>query len=182
MVSVEEQRDSTAIFLEFEESRTTWGGIGVSLLSGRTESGAWNVIGRVKNVSEESLNGTWVLIQLFDDLEEFLAFEEVPIPINPLPPGEASPFKVAFEGDLPIKRVSIAFKNSSGHPLSAADRRKKKDWVRVEIGDEDEYSPLPHPLHRLDETESQSIDIAGLSEEISHDHVFGDPERVLSAL
>ena len=156
-VSVEEQRDSAPIFLEFEGSEPQGVALEAAFLR-KVESGAWNVIGRVKNVSEESLNSTWVLIQLFDD-EEFLAFEEVPIAINPLLPGEASPFKVAFEGDLPIKRVSLAFKNSSGHPLSAADRRKQKDWVRVEIGDE---------FKTADKTESQSIDIAGVSEEISH--------------
>jgi hypothetical protein len=178
IVSVEEKRDSTAIFLEFEGIEPH----GVALESSslrRTESGAWNVIGRVKNISEENLNGTWVLIQLFDDLEEFLTFEEAPIPINPLPPWGASPFKVAFEGALPIKKVSIAFKNTLGHPLSAADRRKKRDWIKVEIGDEDKYFPPtpPSSFALVDESESQSVDIAGLSEEISNDKYSETPRE-----
>ena len=167
MVSVEEKRDSPAIFLEFEGIEPH----GVALESSslrRTENGAWNVIGRVKNISEESLGGTWVLIQLFDDLEEFLTFEEVPIPINPLPPGEASPFKVAFEGNIPIKKVSIAFKNTSGHPLSAADRRKKRDWAKVEIEDKDELFPSSS-FTSVNEGEPQSVDITGLSEEVLND-------------
>ena len=167
MVSVEEKRDSPAIFLEFEGIEPHWVALESSSLR-RTESGAWNVIGRVKNISEESLNGTWVLIQLFDDLEEFLTFEEVPIPINPLPPGEASPFKVAFEGNIPIKKVSIAFKNTSGHPLSAADRRKKRDWAKVEIEDKDELFPSSS-FTSVNEGEPQSVDITGLSEEVLND-------------
>jgi hypothetical protein len=93
----------------------------------KIQSGAWNVIGRAKNISDESLNDIWVLIQIFNDLEDLLTFEEVPIPINPIPPGEAFPFKVVFEGDLSIKRVSIAFKNASGYPIPAVDRRKKRE-------------------------------------------------------
>jgi hypothetical protein len=85
------------------------------------------------------LSDTWVLIQLFDVLEEFITFEEAPLPINPLPPDEGSPFKVIFEGELPIKRISIAFKNASGQPIPAVDKRKKREWVEVEITDEETH-------------------------------------------
>jgi hypothetical protein len=85
------------------------------------------------------LSDTWVLIQLFDVLGEFITFEEAPLPINPLPPDEGSPFKVIFEADLPIKRISIAFKNASGQPIPAVDKRKKREWVEVEISDEEEH-------------------------------------------
>jgi len=140
MVSVEEKEDFIAIFLEFQETGPHRIALESSYLR-RTQSGAWNVIGRVRNISEESLNDTWVLIQLFDDLEEFLAFEEAPIPINPLPPGEASPFKIIFDGNLPIQRVSIAIKNSSGYPLPAADRRREREWMEVETKDENGMKP-----------------------------------------
>jgi hypothetical protein len=129
----------------------------------RTQSGAWNVIGRAKNISNKSLNDIWVLVQLFDNLEEFITFEETPIPINPLPPGEASPFKVVFEGDLPILRVSITFKNSSGYPLPTEDRRKKKEWVEVGIKDENGGRP-------------QSIEITEPSERILVEK-FSDVQR-----
>jgi hypothetical protein len=140
IVSVEKKIDSPPISLEFQEMTPHRVALEATSLL-RTQSGAWNVIGRVRNISKESLNDTWVLIQLFNDLEEFLTFEEVPIPINPLPPGEASPFKVVFEGDLPIKRISIALKNSSGSPIPAVDRRKKQEWVEVKIRDEGEGKP-----------------------------------------
>ena len=68
------------------------------------------------------------------------SFEETPLAINSLPPGEASPFKLVFEGDHYIKRVSIAFKNASGQPIPAVDRRKRKEWAEVEIG-EGRYLP-----------------------------------------
>lgn len=132
--------DSPPISLEFQEMAPHWAALeSVSLR--RTQSGTWNVIGRLRNISKESMNDTWVLIQLFNDLEEFLTFEEVPIPINPLPPGDASPFKVVFEGYLPIKRISVAFKNASGSPIPAVDRRKKREWVEVEIRDEGQGKP-----------------------------------------
>jgi hypothetical protein len=140
IVSVEKKIDSPPISLEFQEMVPHWAALeSVSLR--RTQSGTWNVIGRLRNISKESMNDTWVLIQLFNDLEEFLTFEEVPIPINPLPPGDASPFKVVFEGYLPIKRISVAFKNASGSPIPAVDRRKKREWVEVEIRDEGEGKP-----------------------------------------
>jgi len=138
-VSVEEKIDSPPIALEFQEITPRWAALESTSLQ-RTRSGAWNVIGRVRNISKESLNDAWVLIQVFNDLEEFLAFEEVPVSINPLPPGSASPFKVVFDGDLPVERISIAFKNSSGSPIPAVDRRKKREWVEVKI-DEGEEKP-----------------------------------------
>ncbi len=145
MISVEEKRDSSAVFLEFQGIASHQIALEASYLR-KTESGAWNVIGRARNISAESLTDTWVIIQLFDDFEEFLTFEEVPLPINPLPPGEASPFKVVFEGDLPVKRVSIGFKNSSGTPLPAVDRREKREWVEVklEVKDEEGFFPSSH--------------------------------------
>lgn len=168
MASVEEKRDSLTILLEFQEIKPHVVALESSSLR-RTESGAWNVIGRVKNISDESLSNIWALIQLFDNFEEVLTFEEVPIPISPLLPGKASPFKVVFKGNLPIKKVSIAFKNSSGHPLPAEDRRTKREWIEVEI--EDENEPLPYSLFFTSEDEGkpESIDIAEPLEEISID-------------
>jgi hypothetical protein len=135
--SVEERRNSAAVSLEFQHGESN----GLALEScyvRRAPSGVWNVIGRVRNTSEESLSDTWVLTQIFDDNEEILSFEEVPIPINPLPPKEACPFKVVFEEGLPIKRVSLAFKNASGTAVPAVDRRESKEWLEVRWGMEDE--------------------------------------------
>ena len=167
MISVEEKRDSSAVFLEFQGMASHQIALEASYLR-RTESGAWNVIGRARNISEESLTDTWVIIQLFDYFEEFLTFEEVPLPINPLPPAEASPFKLVFEGDLPIKRVSIGFKNSSGTPLPAVDRREKREWVEVklEVKDEEEYFPSSPFLPVEEQDEAQSFGVTQSSEEI----------------
>jgi hypothetical protein len=162
MVSIEKKDDFPVVFLEFQEMVPYQLALESSYLR-RTQSGAWNVIGRAKNISNESLNDIWVLVQLFDNLEEFITFEETPIPINPLPPGEASPFKVVFEGDLPILRVSITFKNSSGYPLPTEDRRKKKEWVEVGIKDENGGRP-------------QSIEITEPSERILVEK-FSDVQR-----
>jgi hypothetical protein len=153
-VSIEERRDLSPIFLEFQKIAPYQVALESAYLR-RTPSEGWNLIGRVKNISEESLNDTWVLIQLFDALEEFLTFEEVPIPINPLPAGESSPFKVVLEGDIPIQKVSISFKNSSGNILPASDRRKRK-WVEGDIPEYDGKTP--------------SVQIRETSEEISRPH------------
>jgi hypothetical protein len=139
-VSVEERRNLPPISLEFQELVPHQLALESSYLR-KTQRGAWIVMGRAKNMSDETLNDAWVLIQLFEDLEEFIAFEETPLPINPLPSGETSPFKVIFEGDLSIKRISIAFKNASGQPIPAVDKRRKREWVEVETGDERFLSP-----------------------------------------
>jgi hypothetical protein len=174
VVSVEEKRDSSAVSLQFQEMIPHRLALESSYLR-RTPSGAWNVIGRAKNISDENLIDIWALIQLFDASEEFLTFEEVPMPVNPLPPGEASPFKVVFEGDLSVKRVSIAFKNSSGCPLPAVDRRERREWVEVklETTEEDDFPSSFIPGE--DKNETQSPHGIQPSEEISQPAKAGLP-------
>lgn len=142
LISIEERRNSSCVSLEFQHAESH----GLALEScylRRAPSGVWNLIGRVRNISEESLNDTWVLIQIFDDHGEILSFEEVPIPINPLPSKEASPFKVVFEEGFSVKRVSLAFKNASGSALPAVDRREMKEWVEVKWETEEEEDDFP---------------------------------------
>jgi hypothetical protein len=141
LVSVEERRNAFAVSLEFQHGEPHGLALESSYLR-RTPSGVWIVIGRVRNISEETLSDTWVLIQIFDDNEEILSFEEAPIPINPLPSKEASPFKVVSEEGLPVKRVSLAFKNASGTAVPAVDRRERKEWVEVRWGTDDEEDDL----------------------------------------
>jgi hypothetical protein len=141
LISVEERRNSSALSLEFQHAEPH----GLALESAylrRAPSGVWNVIGRVRNISEAHLNDTWVLIQVFDDGGEILSFEEVPIPINPLPPEEACPFKVVFEEGLHVARVSLAFKNASGTAVPAVDRRARREWVAVKWETDDEEDDL----------------------------------------
>jgi hypothetical protein len=127
VVSVEERREILPVSLEFQELAPHRLALESSSLR-KSERGTWSVTGRAKNISNETLNDTWVLIQLFEDFEEFIAFEEAPLPINPLPSGQTSPFKVIFEGDLSLKKISIGFKNASGQPIPAVDKRKKREW------------------------------------------------------
>jgi hypothetical protein len=129
-ISIEERRHFPPISLEFQELIPHRLALESSDLR-KTQRGIWSVVGRAKNISDETLSDIWVLAQLFEESEEFVAFEETPLPINPLPPGGTSPFKVVFEGDLSVKRVSIAFKTASGQPIPAVDERKKKEWVEV---------------------------------------------------
>jgi hypothetical protein len=144
MASVEEKRGSTAILLEFQEIEPQPLALESSSLR-KAESGAWNVIGTVKNISEESLNDTWVLIQLFDDLE-LLTFDEISIPINPLPAGGLSPFKMVFDGNLPIKRVPLhslhqRMKGNS-NLLILRERRKRLRRETLRIFRENAIRPL----------------------------------------
>ncbi len=134
-VSVEERRQVPSISLEFQQLAPHRMALESSYLQ-KSQRGTWSVTGRAKNISDEPLNDTWVLIQLFEDFEEFIAFEEAPLPINPLPSGQTSPFKVIFEGDLPVRKISIAFKDASGQPLPAVDKRKKREWVKIDAGEE----------------------------------------------
>lgn len=133
-VSVEKKRDLPPISLEL-----ITGGpyrLGLESTSLRKSPGeAWQVFGRIKNISTEELHDVWALLQLFDEYGELITFEEIPLPINPLPPNASSPLKAIFEGDLPLQKVSIAFKNATGNPLPAMDKRKKKEWVEVKISE-----------------------------------------------
>jgi hypothetical protein len=162
-VSVEERRNVPPITLEFQELVPHQLALESSYLR-KTRGGTWSVIGRAKNISDETLNDTWVLIQLFENLEEFITFEEAPLPINPLPSGETSPFKVIFAGDLSIKKISVAFKNASGQPIPAVDKRKKREWAEVEIEGEHFFSPA-RMVNEFEER-SQTTDVVELREEM----------------
>jgi hypothetical protein len=143
-VAVEEKRDALNINLEFE-------GMGLPQLAlesssfRRTPTGGRMITGRVRNVSAETLSDTQVLIQLFDDFEELITFEAVSLPIQPLPSGAASPFKAEVERSLSIKRASIGFKQASGTPLTALDRRNKQEWVEVDLEEGTELPPSRLP-------------------------------------
>ncbi len=155
-VSVEEKKNFPPIFLEFQELIPLQLALESSYLQ-KTQRGAWSVIGRAKNISDETLNDTWVLVQIFEDLDQFTTYEESPLPINPLPSGEASPFKVVFEGDLSIKKILVAFKNASGQPIPAVDKRKKREWVEVEMEDE-RFLSSPRTSREFEER-PQAVDL-----------------------
>jgi len=151
-VSVEGRRQILPISLEFQELVPHRLALESSLLR-KSQRATWSVTGRAKNISDQTLNDVWVLIQLFEDFEEFMAFEETPLPINPLPSGQCSPFKVIFEGDLSFKKISIAFKNASGEPIPAGDRRKKKEWLRIDVEEQGFLRPPPR-MSTVDEEDS----------------------------
>ena len=148
VVTVEEKRDVLEAFLEFQDLTPHRLALESAYLR-KTESGAWNVIGRVRNISSEGLHDSWVLIQLLDSSDDILTFEEAPIAINPLPAGMASPFRVVFEGGLFIGKASIAFKTSSGEPVPTVDRRKKREWSRGKL--EGESEPASSLISKSDE-------------------------------
>jgi len=131
-VSVERKRESPPISLEFQGEALSPLALESSCLR-RSHSGQWHLVGRVRNISRHDLLDAWVLVQLFDELGELITFEETSLPINPLPSGESTPFRVIFEKNLSLNDLSIVFKNASGHPILAADRREKREWVEVTI-------------------------------------------------
>ena len=143
LVSVEAKNNVPSILLEFEEPAAPRVALEDAHLW-KTPSQTWNVTGRIKNVCGEDLDDLWVLVQLFEEDGTFLTFEEVPIPINPLPPQKSSPFKVIAEGSLPVKMISLTFKNSMGNPLPSSDERKKGQ--EIEGPAENGNGPLPPDL------------------------------------
>ncbi len=156
-VSVERKRELLPIFLEFTSGRDS----PLSLISStfhKTAGGLWQILGRVENRSNDPVADLWVLIQLFDEWNELINFEEIPLPINPLPPLGSSPFKVLLEGEVPIKRVTITFKHASGVPLPALDLRDRREWIPIEWAgmQNRDFSPPPRafPQEVLDLSES----------------------------
>jgi hypothetical protein len=171
-VSVEERRNFPPISLEFQELVPHQLALESSYLR-KTPQKTWSIIGRVKNISDEMLRDTWVLLQLFDAFEEFINFEETPLTLNPLPPEEVSPFKVFFEGDFTIKKISIAFKNAEGQPIPAVDKRKKKEWIEVEINDEDKHFLSTPGISSEIEKRSGIIELTEPSEEMVMEREMG---------
>jgi hypothetical protein len=157
-VSIEGKRQIPRVSLEFQELGPHQLALESSYVQ-KSQRGTWSVTGRARNISHGTLNDTWVLIQLFEDFEEFIAFEEAPLPINPLPSGQTSPFKVIFEGDLSITKISIAFKNASGQPIPAADQRKKEERVRTYKGENRILSSLR--MSPVFEEKSEAIEFTG---------------------
>jgi len=162
-VSVEERRSLPPATLEFQELTPHHLALESSYLR-KTQRGAWSLMGRAKNISDQTLTDAWVLVQLFEDPDEFIAFEETPLAINPLPSGEASPFKVIFEEDFSLKRISIAFKNASGQPIPAVDKRRKREWTEVPIGEE-RFFPRPR-MSPESEKRSQAVSLIKPAEKI----------------
>jgi hypothetical protein len=121
-VSIDKKNDSPTMNLEFLDTDAALVALEASVLR-KTQSDTWSVTGRVRNISTETLHDVWVLIQLFGDHGDFLTFEEVPLPLNPLPPQGSSPFRALFEGSLVVKGIAITFKNSGGRPLPSTDHR-----------------------------------------------------------
>jgi len=166
LISVEEKKDGLPIGLEFQETGPPL----IALESTRfwkTLAGTWTVTGRVRNISSTSLNDVWILIQLFENPEILLTFEEVRLSINPLPPGEFSPFKALFEEGLSVQQVSVALKHSSGEPIPTEDRRKKREWAEVEVEAGNEQIPLP--LSPSSDAGSPSLDVVEPMEENSEE-------------
>ncbi len=145
---VEFKREGPPISVEFQNISPQQVAL-ISAFLRSTQSGSWNVVGRVENISGDELRDVWVLTQLFGDFGDFLTFEEVPLCLNPFPPGESVPFKIIFEGDLNVQRVAIAFKSASGRALGVIDRRAESEWRKVEVDEEDEAAlsiDLTRPL------------------------------------
>ena len=175
LVAVEEKRDVLDAFLEFQDLTPHRLALESAYLR-KTESGAWNVIGRVRNISNEGLHDSWVLIQLLDSSDDLLTFEEAPIAINPLPAGMVSPFRVVFEGSLFVGKVSIAFKTSCGEPVATADRRKKREWSKGKS--EGDSEPPSSQISKGDER-VPSIQERDPTEEILLEEVLEPPAAPL---
>jgi hypothetical protein len=163
-ISVEERRDTLPIHLEFQQSVPRLLALESSQFR-KTQGGIWSVTGRVKNIGDAPVHDVWVLIQLFENPETLLTFEEVPIVLNPLPAGEASPFRALFDADVVVREISVAFKNSAGLPLSAEDRRKIREWAEVEIKDEGEH--VSTALSPLTDGGPRTLDVMEPQEELS---------------
>jgi len=145
-VSVEKKKNLLPIFLEFATEKNWRVELESSHLR-KTSGGAWQIFGRVKNRFNEELSDIWTLIQLFDEFGDLIAFEEISLPVNPLPQNESSPFRAIFEGNLPIQKISVSFKTASGNPLPARDNREKKEWIEVKVPElEKVISFLPTPF------------------------------------
>jgi hypothetical protein len=78
-VLIETRKNLPPLLLEFQNLEPLQLALESSSF-GKTPSGIWNVVGRVRNITSGSMGDVWGLIQLFDSREEFLTFEEVPLP------------------------------------------------------------------------------------------------------
>ena len=190
LVSIDKKNDIPTMNLEFQEAGSALVALEASSLR-KTQSETWSVTGRVRNISAETLHDVWVLIQLFGDQGDFLTFEEVPLPLNPLPPQSSSPFKVIFEGSLIVKGIAITFKNSGGRPLSSADHRKSladENSTHVDLKEtcssaasveeneqssvEEQTSPIPPGAEKMEGVEKVPKDQESSGERVTEEEVL----------
>ncbi len=141
-VSVERKRNVPPISIAFTGVQPPRVGLESSNLR-KSPGGAWQVFGIVRNIFTEELFDIWALVQVFDEYGELITFEEIPLPISPLPPNESSPFKALIEKDLPLQKISIGFKTASGNLIPAMDKRERGEWVEVRIAELKKRPPLP---------------------------------------
>lgn len=176
-ISIERKRFLPPIFLEFEMQGTFSSPLGLESSNlRRSPGGAWELVGRVKNLSNRDLEDIWALIQVFDEDEELITYEEIPIPINPLPPNETSPFKVLFEKELPIKKFSVGFKTASGNPIQSVDQRNKKEWAEVKKAETDQEG-VDQPLEEFSDEVFSPTEHQILSISMEQEEEKGDEKR-----
>jgi hypothetical protein len=136
LVSIEGSKHGPSIRLEFQD-------LGPAVLAledsrfRKRQNGVWSVTGKVKNISGADVADLWVLVQFFGSDGDLVTFEEVPLPINPLPPRSSSPFKVLFDETALVTNIAIVFKNAEGTPFPSLDERPM-DGLTPEPSPEDD--------------------------------------------
>jgi len=106
------EKETPLLDLEFESDKTPF--LQLESLTSSSRGGRIEVIGRVKNISSSPLKGVKVVVQFFDFRNQFIIYEESPIAFSFLDSDQCSPFKVIREGNIGIRRISIAFKGENG--------------------------------------------------------------------
>lgn len=79
-----------------------------------TEYGYAIAEGEVKNISAEPLKNVEALVRFYTDDKQFITSDDSLIKLNPILPGQASPFKVVTTYNPAMKRANIIFKYFMG--------------------------------------------------------------------
>jgi hypothetical protein len=84
----------------------------------------WTIAGMVRNGSvTEALGGVTAIAFVFDEAGSFLGSGRASLELNPLGPGESSPFRVTVAAAGPVARYRIGFRSDDGHVIRHFDRR-----------------------------------------------------------
>lgn len=91
------------------------------------------IVGEVKNISSESMEKVMAVGKFRAKDGTLVKSEEASIDLNPILPGQTSPFKVGGTDDPGITDCYLSFKNQAGQQLnyvSTNDRQKEEQQIR----------------------------------------------------
>ncbi|MBW2594242.1 MAG: hypothetical protein JRE58_14820, partial [Deltaproteobacteria bacterium] len=84
------------------------------------------VIGQVKNISKKALPQVYAVARFFDGNKKLITYDKQFIELNPILPGQVSPFKITTKNSYEVRKVIVTFTAFAGGSIPHIDQRQLK--------------------------------------------------------